>query len=174
MAVQLSYDNDMQIAMPGMRSDSSLQNTDGCNAAQGAIKPGYVVARVSVANDKRVVKQVSASADGAGLMGICRFSQYGCSTGQYEDGDAVNVMTFGRIWAVTADATAPASETVVNVLSGGDNAGKVTATAAAEGEATNTTSRAAGWVLTGRFTDFIDHTGATIHLAEVQIRNQTA
>lgn len=174
MAVQLSYENDMQIAMPGMRSDSSLQNTDGSNAAQGAIKPGYVVSFVSVANDKNVVKQVAAAADGTALMGICLFSQYGCVTGQYEAGDPVNVMTFGRIWAVTPDTAAPAKNTVVNVLTGGTNAGKVTATAAAEGEATNTTVSAIGWTLTGRYTDFLDNTGATIHLAEVQLRNQTA
>ncbi|WP_158782493.1 hypothetical protein [Pantoea sp. BAV 3049] len=165
MAVQLSYDNDMQIAMPGMRSDSSLQNTDGCNAAQGAIKPGYVVARVSVANDKRVVKQVAAAGDAANLMGICRFSQYGCSTGQYENGDAVNVMTFGRIWAVTTLTSAPAMGTMVSVITSGDDAGKVAATGG---------TAALGWVLTGRFTDYIDNTGATVHLAEVQLRNQTA
>ena len=71
MPVQTSYDNDMQIAMPGMRSDSTHQITDGCNAAQGAIKPGYVVARVSVANDKRVVKQGSAASAAANMMANC-------------------------------------------------------------------------------------------------------
>jgi hypothetical protein len=165
MPVQTSYDNDMQIAMPGMRSDSTHQITDGCNAADGAIKPGYVVARVSLANDKRVVKQVSAAGDAATLMGICRFSQYGCVTGQYEDGDAVNVMTWGRIWAVTNLTAAPTSGGLVNVLTSGANAGMVSNTGG---------SVALGWVLTGRYTKFKDHTGATVNLAEVQIRNQTA
>lgn len=165
MPVQTSYDNDMQIAMPGMRSDSTHQITDGCNAADGAIKPGYVVSRVSVANDKRVVKQVSAAGDAATLMGICRFSQYGCVTGQYEDGDAVNVMTWGRIWAVTNLTAAPTSGGLVNVLTSGADAGKVSNTGG---------SVALGWVLTGRYTKFKDHTGATVNLAEVQIRNQTA
>lgn len=165
MAVQLTYEDNMQVTMPGMRSDSSLQNTDGGNAAQTAIKPGYVVARVSVALDKRVVKQVSAAGDAANLMGIARFSQTGCVTGQYEIGDAVNVMTFGRIWAVTTLTAAPTMGTVVNVLTSGADAGKVAATGG---------SQAAGWVFTGKFTDFINNAGATVHLAEVQIRNQTA
>lgn len=165
MPVQTSYDNDMQIAMPGMRSDSTHQITDGCNAAQGAIKPGYVVARVSVANDKRVVKQVSAAGDAANLMGICRFSHYGCVTGQYENGDAVNVMTCGRIWAVTTLSAAPTMGTMVNVITSGVDAGKVAATGG---------SPALGWVLTGRYKQVKDHTGATVNIAEVQIRNQTA
>lgn len=165
MPVQTSYDNDMQIAMPGMRSDSTHQITDGCNAAQGAIKPGYVVARVSVANDKRVVKQVSAAGDAANLMGICRFSHYGCVTGQYENGDAVNVMTWGRIWAVTTLSAAPTMGTMVNVITSGADAGKVAATGG---------SPALGWVLTGRYKQVKDHTGATVNIAEVQIRNQTA
>lgn len=164
MPVQTSYDNDMQIAMPGMRSDSTHQITDGCNAAQGTIKPGYVVARVSVANDKRVVKQVSAAGDAANLMGICRFSHYGCVTGQYEDGDAVNVMTWGRIWAVTTLSAAPTMGTGVNVLTSGADAGKVAATGG---------SLALGWVFTGKFTTFKNSAGATVNLAEVQIRNQT-
>lgn len=163
MAVQTSYDNNMQIAMPGMRSDATHQITDGCNAAQGAIKPGYVVARVSVANDKRVVKQVSAVGDAANLMGICRFSHYGCVTGQYENGDAVNVMTWGRIWAVTTLTAAPTMGADVNVLTSGADAGKVTATGG---------SLALGWKFTGRFTNYKDSAGETIHLAEVQIRNQ--
>ncbi|HGM5832526.1 TPA: hypothetical protein ACKP36_000898 [Serratia marcescens] len=165
MPVQTSYDNDMQIAMPGMRSDSTHQITDGCNAAQGAIKPGYVVARVSNANDKRVVKQVSAAGDAANLMGICRFSHYGCVKGQYEAGDAVNVMTWGRIWAVTTLTAAPTMGTLVNVITSGADAGKVAATGG---------SPALGWVLTGKFTTFTDHTGTAVNLAEVQIRNQTA
>lgn len=165
MPVQTSYDNDMQIAMPGMRSDSTHQITDGCNAAQGAIKPGYVVASVSVANDKRVVKQVSAAGDAANLMGICRFSHYGCVTGQYENGDAVNVMTWGRIWAVTTLSAAPTMGTMVNVITSGADAGKVAATGG---------SPALGWVLTGRYKQVKDHTGATVNIAEVQIRNQTA
>lgn len=164
MPVQTSYDNDMQIAMPGMRSDSSLQNTDGCNAADGAIKPGYVVARVSVANDKRVVKQVSAAGDAANLMGICRFSHYGCVTGQYEDGDAVNVMTFGRIWAVTTASAAPTMGTLVTVVTSGADAGKV---------AVSGGSPALGWVFTGKYTTFKNSAGTTVNLAEVQIRNQT-
>lgn len=163
MPVQTSYDNEMQIAMPGMRSDSSHQITDGCNAAQSAIKPGYVVARVSVANDKRVVKQVSAAGDAANLMGICRFSHYGCVTGQYQKGDAVNVMTWGRIWAVTTLTAAPTMGTGVNVLTSGADAGKVAATGG---------SLALGWVFTGKFTKFKDSAGATVNLAEVQIRNQ--
>lgn len=165
MAVQLSYDNDMQTAMPGMRSDSTHQITDGCNAAQGAIKPGYAVARVSVANDKRVVRQVSTAADGANLMGICRFSHYGCSTGQYEDGDAVNVMTWGRIWAVTSETAAPTMGTMVSVLTSGANAGMVAATGG---------TAARGWVFTGKYTTFTDHTGTAVNIAEIQIRNQTA
>ncbi|HDP7571042.1 TPA: hypothetical protein P6511_003865 [Escherichia coli] len=164
MPVQTSYDNDMQIAMPGMRSDSTHEITDGCNAAQGTIKPGYVVARVSVANDKRVVKQVSAAGDAANLMGICRFSHYGCVTGQYENGDAVNVMTWGRIWAVTTLSAAPTMGTGVNVLTSGADAGKVAATGG---------SLALGWVFTGKFTTFKDSAGTTVNLAEVQIRNQT-
>ena len=164
MPVQTSYDNDMQIAMPGMRSDSTHQITDGCNAAQGAIKPGYVVARVSVANDKRVVKQVSAAGDAANLMGISRFSHYGCVTGQYENGDAVNVMTWGRIWAVTTLTAAPTMGADVNVLTSGADAGKVAATGG---------SLALGWKFTGRFTTFKNSAGATVNLAEVQIRNQT-
>lgn len=165
MAVQTSYDNEMQIAMPGMRSDSTHQITDGCNAAQGAIKPGYVVTKVSVANDKRVVKQVSAAAEAAHLMGICRFSQYGCVTGQYETGDAVSVMTFGRIWAVTTGNTAPAMDAVVNALTSGNDAGKVAATGG---------TAVPGWTFTGKFTTFKNSKGETIPLAEVQIRNQTA
>lgn len=165
MPVQISYDNDMQIAMPGMRSDSTHQITDGCNAAQGAIRPGYVVSRVSVANDKRVVKQVSAAGDETSLMGICRFSHYGCSTGQYENGDPVNVMTWGRIWAVTTLTAAPPMETLVNVITSGDDAGKVAVTGG---------SPALGWLLTGRYKQVKDHTGATVNIAEVQIRNQTA
>lgn len=168
MPVQTSYDNEMQIAMPGMRSDSSLQNTDGCSAAKGKIYPGYFTSLVSVANDKRVVKQVSETADGASLHGLCRFSHYGCVKGYYDDGDAVNNITFGRGWAVTPDATAPAKGTLVQVVTSGANAAKGTATAS------GTTTAARGWVFTGRYTKFKDHTGATVNLAEVQIRNQTA
>lgn len=164
MPVQTSYDEAMQIAMPGMRSDSSIANTDGCCAAQSAIKPGYAVATVSVANDKSVVKQVSAATDTI-IKGIARFSQFGCVTGQYEAGDAVNVMTFGRIWAVTNLTAAPTPASNVQVLNSGNDAGKVASTGG---------TSVLGWSFTGRFTTFTDSTGATVNLAEVQLRDQTA
>ncbi|MCW1825708.1 hypothetical protein OLZ31_02400 [Enterobacter asburiae] len=165
MPVQTSYEDEMQIAMPGMRSDSSLHNTDGGCAASGAVYPGMVVAQLSVANDKRVVKQVSAAGDAANIMGICQFSHYGCSDGFYPAGDAVNVMTLGRIWAVTADASAPAMNTPATVVTAGANAGKVSA---AGGTAVP------GWILTGRYTTYKRGDGTEVKLAEVQIRNQTA
>ncbi|SEQ64338.1 hypothetical protein SAMN05216522_1057 [Rosenbergiella nectarea] len=163
MPVQTSYDEAMQIAMPGMRSDSSLQNTDGTCAAQSAIKAGYAVATVSVSNDCEIVKQVSASTDT--IKGIARFSQFGCVTGQYETGDAVNVMTFGRIWAVTNLTAAPTTAATVQVLTSGNDGGKVASTGG---------TAVPGWSFTGRFTTFTDSTGTVVNLAEVQLREQTA
>lgn len=51
----------------------------------------------------------------------------------------------------------------VNVLTSGADAGKVAATGG---------SLALGWKFTGRFTNYKNSAGETIHLAEVQIRNQ--
>lgn len=163
MPVQTSYDEAMQIAMPGMRSDSTLQNTDGCCAAQSPIKPGYVVATVSVSNNASVVKQLSAETDTT-IKGIARFSHTGCVTGQYESGDAVNVMTFGRIWAVTTLTSAPTPSSNVQAITSGNDAGKVASTGGVA---------VAGWSFTGRFTSFNDNKGSVVNLAEVQLREQT-
>lgn len=157
-----SYQN---IAMPGMRVDASLFNVDGCNAAQGKIYPGFVVAKVSVTTTERVVKQVAASADASKAMGICHFSHDGCVKGYYDDKDPVNVVTFGRAWTVTTLTAAPTPDAVVNVLTSGDDAGKVSNTGG---------TAIPGWTFTGEYTVFQDYAGKETYLAAVQVRNQTA
>jgi len=110
------------------------------------------------------VKQVSAATDTI-IIGIARFSQLGCVKGQYETGDAVNVMTFGHIWAVNNLTAAPTPVSNVQVLISGNDAGKVVLT---DG------TSVLGWSFTGRFTTFTDSTGPTVNLAEVQLLDQTA
>lgn len=153
------------IARPGMRADASLFNVDGCNAAQGKIYPGLVVATVSADNDKRVVKQVSASADGSAVMGVCLFSHDGCIKSYYDDKDPMNVVTFGRIWVVTTLTAAPSHDSAVSVLTSGDDAGKVASTGG---------TAIPGWTYTGEFWTHQDDLGNSTNIAVVQIRNQTA
>lgn len=160
MPVQLSYGAQKMGALPGRISDTSLYNVDGSRAAQGAITPGKFVFAVStdVNGQGRVVSQVASAGNVATIEGLAIHSHYENVAGDYATGDSVNVLTFGRAWALFTGASAPVQKSAVSVT--------------ADGNASSTGTALAGCTFTGAYlpgTVMMD--GTTVNIAEIQIRD---
>lgn len=151
MAINSSYAVEMGIALPGMLSDTSAYNVDGACACDGDVPVGVAVSVTETfpVDGYKVVKVV---ADGAVAYGVAMRSHYQSPTGVYESGDAINVVSHGRIWMVCDDTTAPGVfNAPVKLVAG-------TGHVAAAGTI-NT-----GWTFAGGFTKWKD-----VNLVEVQL-----
>lgn len=105
-------------ALPGQIADTSLYNVDGACAANGVINVGQFVFAKAADNQGAAVnpegqyKIVSGESTAAidKLVGVAVVSQALANTWSYEDGQALNVLTHGRVYVEV-----PASTTVAQV-----------------------------------------------------------
>ncbi|UYE91863.1 hypothetical protein [Escherichia phage LHE71] len=101
----MAYENLMlRPACPGSISDTSTYNIDGSCVAQGDIEFGAAVKVVGIVDG---VKVVSTLTDGATPYGIAFRSQYEHLSGKILDGEVCNVVSHGRVWALTSIGDAP-------------------------------------------------------------------
>lgn len=101
----MAYENLMlRPACPGNLSDTSTYNIDGSCVAQGDIEFGAAVKVVGIVDG---VKVVSTLTDGATPYGIAFRSQYEHLSGRILDGEVCNVVSHGRVWALTSIGEAP-------------------------------------------------------------------
>lgn len=101
----MAYENLMLLpACPGSISDTSTYNIDGSCVAQGDIEFGAAVKVVGIVDG---VKVVSTLTDGATPYGIAFRSQYEHLSGKILDGEVCNVVSHGRVWALTSIGDAP-------------------------------------------------------------------
>lgn len=151
MAIPASYSAKRDIAYAGMLGDTSLNNIDGACAAVGNIPVGVAV-YVSAVQAREGHKSVKLPVADTVPYGVAYHSHAYCSTGTYAEGDEVNVLSHGRIWMITDDATPPAFGNNVKIVAGTGHA------AAAGTLATN-------WTYTGEcFT-----TKSGVKLVKVQV-----
>lgn len=160
MPIQTSYRDRMPVAFAGMLADTSLRQVDGATAAQSAVQIGRPVIVVSADNNTKIARNVT-EADLAGLankfLGISLHSHYAAVTGQYEIGDAVNVVRVGRVWALTGLTAAPSAGAGVRFVVGG--------TPAAASVNTTGGTLIGGWAFTGGFETQLDGS----HIAEIEL-----
>lgn len=160
-----SYFAVMSRALPGQVYDTSDYNIDGAcvleNAAGNQNQPVFVGVAVQHggvdAMGNKLIKPMAASGKAYGVAIRSHF-QTTSSDGRmiYESGSGINVMTEGRVWMLTKDASAPAFGTTIKLSEDGQ---------------VDTTSGAieTNWIATGDFTKFQD-----LKLVGVQVQKVPA
>lgn len=153
------YQSEMSVALPGQVSDTSAYNIDGACVVDGDadILVGVAVQIASV--DPLGHKLIRSMAAGKKAYGISIRSHFQTDSAGanmvYKAGGGINVMTKGRVWMRSSDATLTAQPygTPLKIdVNGLANTGA---------EETNIET---GWVYTGSVTTF-----KGIKLAEVQL-----
>lgn len=149
----MAYENLMlRPACPGNLSDTSTYNIDGACVAQGDIEFGAAVQVVGIVDGVKVVKLLS---DGGTPYGIAFRSQYEHLSGKILDGEVCNVVSHGRMWALTSLDEAPDLFSKLQFGSGGVVTGGVVTGG----------SGSAGWTFAGGFVKHEDG-----YIIEVQVK----
>lgn len=144
----MAYENLMlRPACPGNLSDTSTYNIDGACVSQGDIEFGAAVQVVGIVDGVKVVKVLS---DGGTPYGIAFRSQYEHLSGKILDGEVCNVVSHGRMWALTSLDEAPGLFSKLQFGSGGVVTGG---------------SGSAGWTFAGGFVKHEDG-----YIIEVQVK----
>ncbi|CAG9546538.1 hypothetical protein SIP_086 [Escherichia phage vB_Eco_Sip] len=144
----MAYENlMMHYACPGNLSDTSTYNIDGACVAQGDIEFGSAVRVVGIVDGMRVVTALS---DGETPYGIAFRSQYEHLSGKILDGEVCNVVSQGRVWALTSLSEAPKSFSKLRIGVGGVVTG---------------VDDYVGWTFAGGFVKHEDG-----HIIEVQVK----
>lgn len=144
----MAYENLMlRPACPGNLSDTSTYNIDGSCVAQGDIEFGAAVKVVGIVDG---VKVVSTLTDGATPYGIAFRSQYEHLSGRILDGEVCNVVSHGRVWALTSIGDAPELFSKLKFGAGGSVTG---------------VDDYVGWTFAGGFVKHEDG-----HIIEVQVK----
>ncbi|MGD7148601.1 structural cement protein Gp24 [Ralstonia pseudosolanacearum] len=144
----MAYENLMlRPACPGSISDTSTYNIDGSCVAQGDIEFGAAVKVVGIVDG---VKVVSTLTDGATPYGIAFRSQYEHLSGKILDGEVCNVVSHGRVWALTSIGDAPELFSKLKFGAGGSVTG---------------VDDYVGWTFAGGFVKHEDG-----HIIEVQVK----
>lgn len=144
----MAYENLMlRPACPGNLSDTSTYNIDGSCVAQGDIEFGAAVKVVGIVDG---VKVVSTLTDGATPYGIAFRSQYEHLSGKILDGEVCNVVSHGRVWAITSIGDAPELFSKLKFGAGGSVTG---------------VDDYVGWTFAGGFVKHEDG-----HIIEVQVK----
>lgn len=155
------YQSEMAVALPGQVSDTSAYNIDGACVVDGDadILVGVAVQIASV--DPLGHKLIRGMAAGKKPYGIAIRSHFQTdSSGAnmvYKSGSGINIMTKGRVWMRSSDATLTAQPYGTPLMV---DANGLANTATGE----DVTNIATGWVYTGSVTTF-----KGIKLAEVQL-----
>ena len=144
----MAYENlFLRPACPGNLSDTSTYNIDGACVAQGDIEFGAAVQVVGIVDG---VKVVTALSDGGTPYGIAFRSQYEHLSGKILDGEVCNVVSHGRVWALTSIGDAPALFSKLKFGAGGSVTG---------------VDDYVGWTFAGGFVKHEDG-----HIIEVQVK----
>lgn len=104
------------VSCPGVLSDTSDYNIDGACVARGEIPFGVAVQVVEIVDG---VKVVSALSDGK-PYGVSMRSQYEHLSGVIQDGDPVNIISHGRVWARTSLEDSPTFGDKLSFGAGGE------------------------------------------------------
>lgn len=104
------------VSCPGVLSDTSDYNIDGACVARGEIAFGVAVQVVEIVDG---VKVVSALSDGK-PYGVSMRSQYEHLSGVIQDGDPVNIISHGRVWARTSLEDSPTFGDKLSFSAGGE------------------------------------------------------
>lgn len=155
MAIAAHYQKDMAIALPGMVADTSRYNIDGACVLNGDVDilvgVAVQVESAQAVDGHKLMKPMATGGKAYGVAIRSHFQTKG-KDGQmyYEAGGGINVMTSGRVWVISKDATAPAFGDPVKF----DVDGKQKADGAIE----------TAWTYAGGFTTYQD-----LKLVEIQL-----
>lgn len=125
------YQQNMPIAIPGMKADSTIDVVDSFSAEK-ALNPGDAVIR---GTGGQQVKPVSAAGDIANVIGIAvhTHKDYSGEGAYYEEGYCLPVMTFGDVYVEAGGTVAAGGQVAMKVtnnvaafVASGDGATNVT------------------------------------------------
>ena len=110
------YQQNMPIAIPGMKADSTLDVVDSF-CAEAALNPGAAVVR---GTGDQQVKPVSAAGDIANVIGIAAHTHkdYSGEGAYYEKGYCLPVMTFGDVYVEVGGTVAAGGQVAMTVTNG--------------------------------------------------------
>ena len=111
------YQQDMPLAIPGMKADSTVDVVDSF-AAEAALNPGNAVIRGTNGDQ---IKPVTAAADIANVIGIAVHTHkaYEGTGAYYEEGYNVPVMTFGDVYVQVAGTVTAGGVVAMGVTNDG-------------------------------------------------------
>ena len=110
------YQQNMPIAIPGMKADSTIDVVDSF-CAEAALNPGAAVVR---GTGDQQVKPVSVSGDVTNVIGIAVLSHkdYRGEGAYYEEGYCLPVMTFGDVYVEVGGTVTAGGAVAMTVTDG--------------------------------------------------------
>ena len=110
------YQQNMPIAIPGMKADSTIDVVDSF-CAEAALNPGAAVVR---GTGDQQVKPVSVAGDIANVIGIAvhTHKDYSGEGAYYEKGYCLPVMTFGDVYVEVGGTVAAGGQVAMTVTNG--------------------------------------------------------
>ena len=107
------YQQNMPIAIPGMKADSTVDVVDSF-CAEAALNPGAAVVR---GTGDQQVKPVSVAGDIANVIGIAvhTHKDYSGTGAYYEEGYCLPVMTFGDVYVEVGGTVAAGGQVAMTV-----------------------------------------------------------
>ena len=110
------YQQNMPIAIPGMKADSTIDVVDSF-CAEAALNPGAAVVR---GTGDQQVKPVSVAGDITKVIGIAvhTHKDYSGDGAYYEEGYCLPVMTFGDVYVEVGGTVAAGGQVAMTVTDG--------------------------------------------------------
>ena len=110
------YQQNMPIAIPGMKADSTIDVVDSF-CAEAALNPGAAVVR---GTGDQQVKPVSVAGDIANVIGIAvhTHKDYSGTGAYYEEGYCLPVMTFGDVYVEVGGTVTAGGAVAMTVTDG--------------------------------------------------------
>ena len=110
------YQQNMPIAIPGMKADSTVDVVDSF-CAEAALNPGVAVVR---GTGDQQVKPVSVAGDITKVIGIAvhTHKDYSGDGAYYEEGYCLPVMTFGDVYVEVGGTVAAGGQVAMTVTDG--------------------------------------------------------
>ena len=110
------YQQNMPIAIPGMKADSTIDVVDSF-CAEAALNPGAAVVR---GTGDQQVKPVSVAGDITDVIGIAvhTHKDYSGEGAYYEEGYCLPVMTFGDVYVEVGGTVAAGGQVAMTVTDG--------------------------------------------------------
>ena len=110
------YQQNMPIAIPGMKADSTVDVVDSF-CAEAALNPGVAVVR---GTGDQQVKPVSVAGDATNVIGIAvhTHKDYSGTGAYYEEGYCLPVMTFGDVYVEVGGTVTAGGAVAMTVTDG--------------------------------------------------------